>query len=75
MAMSDKAGPLNLTVPSKVIEFLDYLADQRLSNYGTSKNGIATFIVMREVDRMMKKDRYALYWKQGAGPAPPKPAA
>jgi hypothetical protein len=70
MAMSDQSGPLNLTVPLKVIEFLDYLVERRATNYGTSKNGIATFIVMREIDKMMKSDPHAAYWRQGVGPKP-----
>lgn len=73
MAMSDKSAPLNLTIPLKTKEFLDYLSDNRLTNYGPTPTRIATFIVERELDRMMRKDAYASYWKQGIGPVPPKP--
>jgi len=64
MAMSDGSAPLNLTVPKKHREYLELLVS-RGTNLGTSVNGIATFIVMRELNRMMKKEPNALYWQQG----------
>lgn len=70
MTMSDKSEPLNLTVPKKTKEFLQYLADRQMTNYGTSANGIATFIIQRELDKMMKRDPFAAYWRQGVGPQP-----
>jgi hypothetical protein len=70
MAMSDNSEPLNLTVPKKTKEFLQYLSDRQLTNKGTTPIGIATFIVQAEVDKMMKRDAFALYWRQGVGPKP-----
>jgi len=64
MAMSDSSAPLNLTVPKKHREYLELLVS-RGTNLGTSVNGIAAFIVMRELNRMMKKEPNALYWQQG----------
>lgn len=66
MAMSSLSAPLNLTVPRKYKEYMELLA-RRGTNLGTSVNGIATFIIMRELSSMMKKEPNAIYWKQGLG--------
>ena len=55
------------------MEYLEYLVKIRGTNLGRTPTGVATQIVVRELNAMMKKDPFALYWKQGVGPVPPKP--
>jgi hypothetical protein len=45
----------------------------RGTNLGRTPTGVGTTIITTELNKMMKKDPFALYWKQGVGPVPPKP--
>lgn len=63
------AAGLNVTVPERTYEFLSYLL-RRGTNLGKTETGIATFIVMRELNMMMEQDPHADYWRQGVGSKP-----
>lgn len=66
MARSDHAAGLNVTVSKKALEYLETLIE-RGSNLGKTPTGIATFIVTREIDRMIDAERNPAYWRQGIG--------
>lgn len=73
MARAADAYGLNVTVSERTAEFLDYLIHIQGTNLGKTRTGVATSIVMIELDRMMGLDPHALYWRQGLAPFPPKP--
>lgn len=55
-----------MTVSKKALEYLETLIE-RGSNLGKTPTGIATFIVTREIDRMIDAERNPAYWRQGIG--------
>lgn len=73
MARPADAYGLNVTVSERTVEFLDYLIHVTGTNLGKTRTGVATSIVIIELEKMMERDPYALYWKQGLPPLPPKP--
>lgn len=73
MARASDAEGLNVTVSERTYEFLEYLIHIRGTNLGRTPTGVATSLVLIEVDKMMRRDAFALYWRQGMGPTPPKP--
>lgn len=73
MARSENATGLHVTVSDRTVEFLLYLIHVRGTNLGKTPTGVATFIAMREIDKMIGKDPFKNYWRQGVGPKPPTP--
>jgi hypothetical protein len=73
MARSKNASGLDITLSTRAMEFLEYLAFVQKTADGRTPTGIATKWITDEMTRRIKKDPYRKYWEQGLEPKPPLP--
>jgi len=66
MAMGKNSAPMNLTISKKTLEYLQFIAD-RGTNLGPDPTKICSFILGRELDRMIDNEPNPAYWRQGIG--------
>lgn len=58
------SASLGLTLPKRTLEYLKLLASRR-SSLGRSHTAIATFLLERELDKLIELEPSPEYWRQG----------
>lgn len=57
-----KSERLDLTVPTMLVDYLKMLAERRTA-MGKDHSGIATFLLIREIERLIEAEHHKKEWR------------